>query len=540
MNDMKKLSILGLAVALILPVGIAFAASNAQSSSVTPVLIAFDHPVGANEQALVRAQGGHIKYSYTIVNAIAASVPQTAIDGLRHSPHVTAVEADDTVYATSIDSELNNSWGVQRIGAGTVHAGDTNLTADRGAGVNIGIIDSGLNYNNPEFAGRYKGGYDFVQGDSDPMDVYGHGTHVAGTACANEDGYGTTDASGNPLYGVVGVAPECNLYSLRVLNDSGVGNWSDIIAALQWATGANPQGVKMNVVNLSLGQSRNPGGTVQQAFDTAAADGVVIVAAAGNSGNGAGKGTNTIYPANYDSVIAVGATDSSDNRASFSSTGSNVELAAPGVSVYSTWNDDTSYLDPQPNCDMSASIPTDNCYKFGSGTSMASPHVAGVAALIIAAGVTDAATVRSILDSTADDLGAAGKDSEYGYGLVDAVRAVQAAEQYGTSPMANAGPDQTVIADSTGYASVTLNGSGSSASSGATITSYDWSEGGTTVATGISPTYSFAVGTHTITLTVTDSTGATASDMVQIDVQSSSSGGGGGGGSCHGNGKKSC
>jgi subtilisin len=410
------------------------------SDNLTRVLIAFDKPVGPSEQALVRAHGGKIKYSYSIVDAIAATLPAGAIEGLSHNPHVTAVEIDDTVYATDI--ELDNSWGVKRIGAGTVHDGSAQTGfANKGAGVKIGIIDSGINYLHPDLNANYRGGYDFYYYDNDPMDVYGHGTHVAGTACAEDNNNGTKDKKGNPIYGVVGVAPNCNLYALRVLSDSGVGYWSDIIAAVDWSTGGliylpgywdvpvgapeEPiQGVKMDVINLSLGKDVYPGTVVEQAFINAEASGVVIVAAAGNSGNTAGTGDNVIYPAQFASVIAVAATDSADKRASFSSTGPKVELAAPGVSVYSTWNDSTSYSAPQPKCNRADG----GCYKYGSGTSMASPHVAGVAALIIATGVTDTNfngrindEVRAVMNSTAQNLGTA---NQYGNGLVSAVAAV--------------------------------------------------------------------------------------------------------------------
>jgi subtilisin len=400
-----------------------FATAQGQGNdNFTRVIIAFDKPIGSSEQAFVRAHGGKIKYSYSIVNAIAAALPAGAIEGLSRNPHITAIDLDDTVYA--VDAELDNSWGVKRIGAGAVHID----YANKGAEVKIGIIDSGINYFHSDLNDNYRGGYDFYYYDYDPMDVYGHGTHVAGTACAKDNNFG-----------VVGVAPECNLYSLRVLNEDGVGYWSDIIAAVEWSTGAamqitnvftgeilSVQGVKMDVINLSLGKDRNPGNTVKQAFDNAEAKGVVIVAAAGNSGTLSGKGKNVIYPAKFASVIAVGATDSSDKRASFSSTGPEVELAAPGVSVYSTWNDNTSYSGPQPVCDAQG-----NCYKYGSGTSMASPHVAGVAALVIATGVADTNgngrindEVRAVMNSTAQDLGSAGRDYQYGYGLVSAAAAV--------------------------------------------------------------------------------------------------------------------
>ena len=373
------------------------------------VLVSFDKMPGAAEEKIIHALGGTVIYAYTLTPAIAASVPEAALKGLARNPHVTAVEMDDPVYPA--DTELDNVWGVTTIGAGAVHAG-----GNVGAGVRIGIIDSGVNYNHPDLDGAYVGGHDFVQEDDmtgdGPMDVYGHGTHVAGTACAEDNGFG-----------VVGVAPGCALYSLRVLNDDGVGSWSKTIAAMEWAVAHD-----IEVVNLSLGSSKNPGTAVKTAFNNAAAAGIVIVAAAGNSGNNAGKGDNIIYPAKYASVIAVGATDANNKRASFSSTGNTLEIMAPGVSVFSTWNDATSYLNPQPIC-----LGGDCWYKYGSGTSMASPHVAGVAALIIVSGSALDANgdgkiydeVRAKLNSTATDLGTAGKDTQYGNGLVNAVAATQ-------------------------------------------------------------------------------------------------------------------
>ena len=524
-------------------------AQGQTNDNFTRVIIGFDKPVGASEQALVRAYGGKIKYSYSIVNAIAAQMPESSLAGLSHNPHVTAVEADDTVYAVDVfDTELDNAWGVKHIQSGDVHAAG-NKGADVEGGVKIGIIDSGVNYLHPDLNDNFDPlnlGYDFYYYDYDPMDMYGHGTHVAGTACAEDNDIGSVD----PKLGVVGVAPECDLYSLRVLNEEGVGYWSDIIAAVGWSTGVEMQiknvftgemltvqGLKLDVINLSLGKDRDPGSTVKQAFDNAEAQGVVIVAAAGNSGNVGGKGNNVIYPAKYDSVIAVAATDSNNNRASFSSTGDKVEIAAPGVNVYSTWNDNAGYYDPQPTCtgtplDINGDgQPDGECYKYGSGTSMASPHVAGVAALIIAAGYSDYngdgavnnRDVRAILDASATDLGSSGRDPQFGYGLVNALFAVQTASA-NIIPTANAGADQTVVdSDGNGTEDVMLDGSSSSDSDGS-IVSYEWREGATLLTTGVSPTLSFALGNHTVTLTVTDNDGATASDSVQINVAAESSG----------------
>ena len=338
-------------------------------------LVGFKGKPGLPEQALVNGMGGKIKYTYHLVDAMAVSLPQKAIDALQKNPKVRYVEPDVLVQA--LDGELDNSWGVKRIGVGLVHD-----SLNKGAGVKVAIIDSGIDYNHPDLNSNYKGGYDFVNTDTDPMDDLGHGTHVAGTVAALDDDIG-----------VVGVAAEANLYALKVLSSGGSGSYSDVIAALEWCVDNGIQ-----VTNNSYGSSEDPGETVKAAFDNAYYNyGIINVAGAGNSGDFSGVGDNIIYPARYDSVISVAATNKDDQRASWSSTGTGLEISAPGVSIYSTL--------------------LGGGYGVKSGTSMACPHVTGTVALMIAAGVSD---IRGQLESTSDDLGATGWDSQYGYGLVDA------------------------------------------------------------------------------------------------------------------------
>ncbi|NLG27793.1 MAG: S8 family serine peptidase, partial [Chloroflexi bacterium] len=217
------------------------------------------------------------------------------------------------------------------------------------------------------------------------------------------------------------------LYALRVLDDAGFGSSSRLIAAMEWAVEN-----EMQVANLSLGWDQDPGELVAEAFAAAETAGLVVVAAACNNGKVSGRGENVCWPAKYPSVIAVAATDINDVRASFSSTGTEVELAAPGAAVFSTWNDSTSYALPQPVCREEEG--TVACYKYGSGTSMSSPHVAGVAALVIAAGIQDTNDngrindeVRQQMIDTATDLGDPGWDPWYGYGMVNAAEAVKVA-----------------------------------------------------------------------------------------------------------------
>ena len=344
------------------------------------VLIGFKEKPGPAEQALVNSMGGKIKYTYNFIPAMAASIPEKAIEALKKNPNITNVEFDSMVYA--LDDELINSWGVKRIGAGLVHD-----SGNKGAEVQVAIIDTGIDYTHIDLDANYAGGYNFVNGNDDPMDDHGHGTHVAGIIAAEDNGNG-----------VVGVAPDAELYALKVLNEDGEGYVSDVILAIQWATDPDGDGSaddRLDIINMSLGA--DVGNIILKwACNLAYRDGLLLVAAAGNGGA-------VIYPAAYSSVIAVSATDSNDELASFSSTGTQVELAAPGVSIYST------YI---------------GGYTTMSGTSMASPHVAGTAALVWKANPTwSNDDVRTQLQESAEDLGAVGWDSKYGYGLVNAAEA---------------------------------------------------------------------------------------------------------------------
>lgn len=389
------------------------AAAGAQAPARMDVLIGFDRPPGLAEENLVRSFGGGIKYRYQLVPAIAANIPETSLSGLLRNPRVVTVELDGEVHA--IDAELDATWGVKRIGAGTVHAG-----GNRGEGVLVAVIDSGIHCGHPDLVANCVGGWNFVTDNSDFFDDNGHGTHVAGTVAAAAD-----------AIGVVGAAPMAGLIALKVLNASGSGQFSDIIAALDWIVSYNSvHAVQILVTNNSYGSSSNPGSIVEEAFIRSTGAGILHVAAAGNSGNPGGKGDNVGYPARYASVVAVAATGQNDGRASFSSTGPAVELAAPGVSINSTL--------------------ASGGYGTKSGTSMASPHVAGVAALVISSGhATSPAQVRDRMRVTAIDLGNAGRDSHYGYGLVDAIGAVADPATGGLPPEESV--DNGIVLGATGY-----------------------------------------------------------------------------------------
>lgn len=360
-------------------------ATQAAPPEKVKVFIAFEQPPGLADKLRVEAAGGSVKWAYKTVPVLSAEVPKAALRGLSRNPGVAFIEPDLEVSLN--DLELDNSWGVKQIGSEPSH-----LAGDKGIGIKVGVIDSGIDYNHPDLVDRYAGGYDFFNNDSDPMDDRGHGTHVAGTIGASDNGIG-----------VVGVAPEAELYALKVFGATGSGYFSDVVAAVEWCIDNGIQ-----VTNNSYGASSHPGATVEAVFDRAASLGMVHVASAGNSGSG----TDTVgYPGKFSSVIAVAATDSSDTRASYSSTGPDVELAAPGSSIRST-------------------LPGGG-YGGKSGTSMASPHVAGTVAILYGIGVTDANgdglindDIRQILTLSALDLGTTGFDNNYGHGRVDVEMAV--------------------------------------------------------------------------------------------------------------------
>ena len=264
-------------------------------------------------------------------------------------------------------------WGVVRVGAAKAWE-----RTGAGAGVRVAVIDTGIDFSHSDLAPNYKGGYNAIDSDKKPMDDHGHGTHVAGTIAAAADDRG-----------VVGVAPNASLYAVKVLDKDGGGNLTSIIKGILWCAQN-----KMHVANMSLG---SPVGSLfmRMAVSYAKARGVVIVAAAGNSGGSVG------YPGAYGATIAVAASDSNDAVAKFSSRGKEVDFIAPGVDIKST-------------------LPGGRYGRF-SGTSMATPHVAGLAALAIAQGHRGMDNVKRALKNASQPMdGLSAK--EQGNGMIHAGR----------------------------------------------------------------------------------------------------------------------
>ncbi len=328
---------------------------------------------------LVRAFGGEVYAQFSIVDAVAAQMtPQQAL-ALAKNPHVSYVELDAEMHAL----EQIVPWGIDRVLGGEASRLST-WDKSTGNGVGVAVLDTGISQH--EDLAIKDGIRFYVQGiflrsDSNYNDGNGHGTHVAGTI-----------AAANNSVGVVGVAPAADLYAVKVLGDNGSGSISAIVAGIEWAYNRSNY---IKIINMSLGSS-SPSTTLEGACNAAYAKGMLVVSSAGNSGNEAGTGDNVGYPAKYASVIAVAASNADGARAYFSSTGPAVELIAPGVNVLST-------------------IP--GGYAAYNGTSMASPHVAGVAALVWGAKPTlSNEELRSALQTTAVSLGL--DQTQQGYGLV--------------------------------------------------------------------------------------------------------------------------
>ncbi|MEJ2698810.1 MAG: S8 family peptidase [Desulfuromonadales bacterium] len=287
----------------------------------------------------------------------------------------------------------------------------------------VAVIDTGIDSNHPDLKDKITtNGYDFLDNDVDPSDTYGHGTHVAGIALAETDN--NTGTAG------VGFSPNIRVMPLRVCDENGCPD-SAIINALYYAADHGA-----NVINLSLG---GPFGSSaeQQAIDYAWGKGLVIAASSGNDGSG-----RVSYPAAFPNAIAVGATNWHDQVASYSNGGSDLDVTAPGGEmsayhdkggIYSTMPTYPVYLTTVYGYSMN--------YDQLQGTSMAAPEVSGLAALLFSLGtVTDTNgdgntndEIRSIIESTADDLGSAGWDRKYGWGRINAYQAVLAATSGSTT-----------------------------------------------------------------------------------------------------------
>ncbi|MCK5661122.1 MAG: S8 family serine peptidase, partial [Methanosarcinales archaeon] len=307
---MTKMIIKTIAIIMLICISLSGSVSAIQDGTQDdkiPVIIVFkDNPtkglaqVQSTHISSIQQSGGEIEHRFHVINAVSARMSPQAIDALSKNKDVLSIEQDIEIHTLS----QSVSWGVNRVEAPSVHP------FNKGTGIKVAIIDSGIDYTHPDLNDNYKGGYDFVNNDNDPMDDHGHGTKVAGVIAAEDN-----------TFGVLGVAPEASLYGLKVLRSDGVGYSSNIIRAIEWAVDNH-----MDIVSMSIGS--NAGSyAYQQAVNNAYNSGVLLVASAGNSGSTATD--NVMYPAKYDSVVAISAMSQANGITSFSSVGPAVELTAP-------------------------------------------------------------------------------------------------------------------------------------------------------------------------------------------------------------------
>ena len=251
----------------------------------------------------------------------------------------------------------------------------------KGKGIKIAILDTGISTHSDL---NIAGGVSTVDYTNLYDDDHGHGTHIAGIIASKDNGVGTT-----------GVASEADIYSVKVQGFTGKGDLMDTIEGIDWAINND-----IDIMNMSLGTERHSA-TLKAKIDEAVSKGVLVVASSGNTGD-----SQMMYPANYDNVIAVGATDQNNHLASFSTSGPALDMVAPGVEIVSTYLGDT--------------------YAIGNGTSQAAPYVTSMLALYMEKYPSKSATeLTQMLYNHALDLGEAGKNPLYGYGLVQYPISVQ-------------------------------------------------------------------------------------------------------------------
>uniref|UniRef100_UPI000B441979 S8 family peptidase n=1 Tax=Indiicoccus explosivorum TaxID=1917864 RepID=UPI000B441979 len=359
------------AALLVSPFGGSFA--GAESHDEKRVIVVFEETADSREMGdAVKEAGGVVTESFEQVPVATAEVPAGGIDELLDDPAVQSVEEDILI---SLNTQ-SVDWGIPN--TNTPKAWTSGWT---GEGVKVAVVDSGIAAHTDL---RIAGGVSTVDYTASYSDDQGHGTHVAGIIAAADNSYG-----------VVGVAHEASIYAVKAFNAEGQAYLSDLVEGIDWAITND-----MDIINLSAG-TRSDSTAFRSVIDKAYANGILVVAASGNNGTSDTSVDTVNYPARYDSAIGVAAVDKYGRRASFSSAGPDVEVAAPGVRIMSTY--------------------TGGQYAYMDGTSMATPYVTGVLALMKQAYPNlSNKELRALLTEQAKDLGVAGRDVSFGYGLVQA------------------------------------------------------------------------------------------------------------------------
>lgn len=443
---------------------------------------------GDDLEKILKVHGGKRRKigqsNLNVVELPAGASEAQVVEQLRRNPALKYVELDRRVKSTMAvtDPYIGSEWHIPKIGASTA------WDITQGAGVTIAILDSGVDGSHPDLAPNMVAGYNMYSNNTDTADVCGHGTAVAGSAAARS----------NNGMGVAGVAGEAKIMPIRVAyldsaTNSCYAYTSTIANGITWAADHGAR-----VANVSYGPLAGSA-TIQSAANYMKSKGGLVFVSAGNNGV-----DENITPTT--SLIAISATDSNDNKASWSSYGSFVSLAAPGAGIWTTSKGGT--------------------YGGWNGTSFSSPVAAGVAALMMAANpALDGARIEQALFSTAVDLGTAGRDSYFGYGRVNAAAAVNAVKV--AAPVADTQAPTSAITSPaasssvSGIVTVTV-----AAGDNVGVDHVELKANGTVVGTDISSPFSFswntanaANGMATLVATAFDAAGnATASAPVSVNV----------------------
>ncbi len=373
------------------------------------ILVKFKPTVGRlGAQSTLVAQGLQVTGAVQSINVFKVKVEPgeelETIADLQRDPNVLYAEPNYIAFAFDTvpnDSQYGVQWGLPKISAPAawdVTTGSSNVI--------IAVVDTGTDLDHPDLncSGKLMTGKNFVSPGQPPDDDHGHGTHVTGIA----------SACTNNATGVAGVAWGARLMPIKVLDSSGNGSYDDVAAGISYAADHGA-----DIINLSLGGIGNSS-ALADAIEHARDQGALVVAAAGNCGSGCWVGGQyyynpAFYPAAYPTTVAVAASNQGDDWPSFSGHRSYVDVAAPGVGIYSTYRNGN--------------------YAYQDGTSMSTPFVSGLAALVwsLDSGLPHD-QVRSIIQTTADDLGSPGKDDYFGHGRINAWRALGAVINLQTSP----------------------------------------------------------------------------------------------------------